>query len=110
VKKFCLYFIGGMVASFLYVWFMWDIIPNGMTPWGKLDPSDPEGGVTKFMMTLFPFVVIFSAIFVGQTVGWVIYGIYSFFYFLAHSWVKKVENKKNEESYNKTNLPSRHGY
>lgn len=93
MKKFCKFGIGIAAAIFVYMWFMWNVIPSGMTPWGKLDPVDPNGGGVKFFTTLLPFVVAFGAGVVGQAVGWLVYGIYSGLYFIAHSWVDRVERK-----------------
>ena len=94
MKKFCKYGIGIATAIVLYVWFSWNIFPTGMTPFGQMDPADPESGVVKFMMTIMPFIIVAGAALVGQAVGWIVYGIYSFLYFLSHSWVRKVEGGK----------------
>ena len=93
MKKFCKFGIGIAVAIFVYVWFMWNLIPDGMTPFGQLSPANPEDGGSRFIVTLLPFVVAFGAGVVGQAVGWLVYGIYSFLYFLAHSWVDIRERK-----------------
>ena len=93
MKKFCKYGIGVVTAINIYVWFSWNIFPTGMTPFGQLEPADPESWITKFVMTILPFIIAAGAVLVGQLAGWIVYGVYSFFYYLAHSWVRKVEGK-----------------
>ena len=88
MKKFCKYGIGIIVAVVAYVWFMWNIIPTGMTPFGQMSPANiEEAPVAKFVLTLMPFIIAVGAGLVGQAVGWILYGIYSFLYFIARSWV-----------------------
>ena len=93
MKKFCTYGIGIAVAVILYVWFMIDVIPGRMTPFGQINPADIDSGAVKVMLTIFPFVIAALAAAIGHLVGLIVYRFYSFIYYLARSWVNRVESK-----------------
>jgi len=93
MKKFCIYGIGTVAAVILYFWFVWDLWPNWVTPFGKLEVQDPEAGGVKFVMVLFPYIVAVCSWLGGLAVGGIVYCFYRLLDFLAHCWVKKVDGK-----------------